>query len=407
MNQVTIEQLKRLKAFSFLNDKLRDASSTSISEIIEGVPSLVLGAGVSGCLIGSWTELLNELAIIRCCDPSLQHRGIDEQVIRDFLVDTKSKRNKPVLPPSVNYLEQGEYLMYNENDIVEGYDPGQEIYWREVFFSRMVLYAMNLLRARKTSGLNLADYFLAHYKEAAFVTLSAIVRLCVRKRFYKIIVYNFDTIIEELLASEKVWKRFGERTQKDRFKRIEIYGLDGRVEIPGITDLYRESEEAIRFYHVHGVLHSKIKDIQPIIFSENSYQDYQLLPLNQGNVLLADAVYHSNVLTVGFSGNDPNFRALGHALANKQRLSTFQARNEEEGYRIYLSKALTEVLSCYLPYDKDKRKYTLEKEKAAAAGACTNMLITSMELYYKHQIGTEVLWVADHEAFAEELKGSC
>lgn len=117
-----------------------------ISEICDkGEVVLLLGSGVTSCLVGTWTELLNELAMMRCADESM--RGSYSYNKEDYDGLKRLLTNNRFIPSDIDVLEQGEYLRYDPKDPWAGQHQRSKKYdnWREFYFATQVDAAISRL----------------------------------------------------------------------------------------------------------------------------------------------------------------------------------------------------------------------------------------------------------------------
>ena len=101
--------------------------------------TLLIGAGVTSCLVGSWDELLNELAVLRGTSGSAD---IKPHELRDYL---NSNCNGLFFPADMNVLEKGEYLRYSPTDFHSFVQEEKINQWREKVFAKRVLFTVNRL----------------------------------------------------------------------------------------------------------------------------------------------------------------------------------------------------------------------------------------------------------------------
>ena len=104
--------------------------------------TLLLGAGVTSCLVGNWNELLNELAILRVASES---KDISLQKVSDYL---DKCCNSMFLPEDTSALEKGEYLRYCITDNLLFDSKEENGKWREIVFAGRVAVAVWRLMKR-------------------------------------------------------------------------------------------------------------------------------------------------------------------------------------------------------------------------------------------------------------------
>lgn len=123
-------------------------------------------------------------------------------------------------------------------------------------------------------------------------TIEALAELSRQKRNRRplkaIITFNFDDLIEEKLAKEKI-----------EFKSIFSEGE-------------RFKEEEIPIYHPHGFLPRKknLTSKNDIVFSEDAYHTQFIDPFSWGNLVQLNHLNNSTCVFTGISLTDPNMRRL-------------------------------------------------------------------------------------------------
>lgn len=122
---------------SFENNHIDNKIWESVSKQKE--ITLLIGAGVTSCLVGSWDELLNELAVLRGVSDK---RAFKPQVLRDYLT---CNCDGCFFPKDMNVLEKGEYLRYSPTDQRIFAQKEQMGQWREKVFAGRVLFTVNRL----------------------------------------------------------------------------------------------------------------------------------------------------------------------------------------------------------------------------------------------------------------------
>lgn len=229
-------------------------------------------------------------------------------------------------------------------------------------------------------------------------TLDALLELCLKCAFSRVLTYNFDTIFDHLLANDDVQKAFGIKPP-DTLK-VKVYGIHSTdaLELTGFCD--KTDSREIKIYHVHGVLDEcmrKSRDvfINPIIFSGSSYSSYQSNHFNLGSLRIADAINEGSLLCVGFSGIDANFRSIQSELisSHNQVLSL----QDYKWHKVYITRSL-----------KPDRKHfdMVEKEKDIdTAYACLRSHMNMLRSYFGNVVGAELVWAENFEAMAELLRG--
>lgn len=105
--------------------------------------SLLIGSGVTSCIVGDWNALLNEIAMVRYWS---ENKEIDPIIMRNYI---KGFCRGNFLPNETDPIEKGEYLQYDPRDFVSFETETLNNNWREVTFSHQVLIAIERLMNRK------------------------------------------------------------------------------------------------------------------------------------------------------------------------------------------------------------------------------------------------------------------
>ena len=356
--------------------------------------ALCVGAGVTRGFIGNWSELLNELAVLRVCDTLAKQWGssdstVDMNELRDYIQSSNG-----FFPVGMSVLEQGEYLKDDIGD--ESYpihDEGDESKWREIFFAEQVRQTIEKLKIQKTKDKSICEYFMENIDNADMATLYAVLRLCLKCDIEQIINYNFDTVLEELLRDDKVCEAILP-SQIDIYPNIEVYSYSDK-KITGLSNTRRKSKRTIKIYHVHGVAYSDVTHpIQQLVFSEHSYMEYQRVLLNWSHLRIADVLSHKNLICVGFSGTDPNFRFLSRTIITVRR-SPFD-RNTSPVNLVDIKKIwLTNTYIKSIILDSENGDFK--------AFACFQTFTESMNRYFLKEFGISILWAKSHIEMADKI----
>ena len=229
-------------------------------------------------------------------------------------------------------------------------------------------------------------------------TLYQLLKLCAVGSVREVITYNFDTIFDRLLINPDIQHCLGATT----IRPVQVYSFHNElpVELKGAnTD--RKNTNAIRIYHVHGILDSeedkekRLPDM-PVIFSENSYQTYQNRVMNWSNIRIAEAINTYDLLCVGFSGTDANFRNLVQLCRQLQDNPIFAS--EKNPHKVYLMRACKA--------DVDRFTTAIDKftsEDLECAYWCVDTYFDLVQTYYNNQLGMILLWSEDYDHMADQL----
>ena len=242
-------------------------------------------------------------------------------------------------------------------------------------------------------------------------TLDAILELCLKETFSRVLTYNFDTIFDHLLANDDVQKAY----KIKQSVKVQVYGIHDTdaLNLPNFCTETMLDNHVIKIYHVHGVLDKcmwksldektdcrvdkkpKMPIINPVIFSESSYFSYQSNHFNLGSLRIADAINEGSLLCVGFSGVDANFRSIQSELihSRNQVLSLLDYKR----HNVYITRSL-----------KHDRKYfdMVENEKDIdTAYACLRLHMSMLQDYFENVVGAKLVWAENFEAMAALLRG--
>ena len=410
-----------------IEDKWKDRKETPFC--------LLIGSGVTRKFVGTWPELLNQLLCARLINRWLDdsnHESNDIQELIRYIEKFDFFKGE-------GHLEQGDYLLSDDCE------PGSlnslnELVWQEKYFSNQVSLALekkiqkyslnplekkrDMCEGKKCSTVCAAfnksikkpsDFFVTlkevnenkpfstreeredQFKNCPLYhdisTLMAVVEICLSGSIRHIINYNFDTVIEQILADERVLELSGRYTEKEPLHiHIWTYGQSKQTDIEkkktdvvwkssrsvlhfhfGEDWIYQETlpsnENHIHFYHVHGIggipedwktnpsdssdssdsldsLDSlKLLENIPIIFSEHSYTEYQKAEYNWSNRTIVNLMRKFSIMMVGFSGEDANFRSIARSIKNSnlyEILTGYYEDNKEKPGNLILLRSRSE-----------------------------------------------------------------
>lgn len=389
------------------------------SKLCDQRMALCVGAGLTAYFIGDWRTLLRKLLAMRCHN-ALRAFSEKELTVNDSAFNnTWAKMNvdkyigrlkNSFFTESTSTLEIGEYLMYDKKDRAPKIGTEVESNYREIFFAEQVRYAIYSSikeKLEKSSAESIEEYFVNLYKREfvgrekdiyengsdddevkGIATLAAVVKLCIKKKIKNIVTYNFDMILDKLIANEEVWELFGETLNVA--VHVYTYLKAEPMKVLGVPD----SKDIVNIYHVHGLLDQEIEEVGPIIFSENSYQNYQKTILNWSNVRLADTMLKYDILCVGFSGDDANFRMLRRFLA--ESASNPIMGNEDGRKKLYIMRSCENEVDNFI----NNRSFKTMPECALASIKTYLELVDS---YFKNQLNTEVFWSDSYLKMAGQI----
>lgn len=404
-------------ALSSTNDSAKDRVNEFL-KLCDQRMALCVGAGLTAYFIGDWRTLLRKLLTMRCHNVlrtfsenelKVNNRVFDKAWTKEDVDKYIGNLKNSFFAESTSTLEIGEYLMYDENDRAPIIGTKTEQSYREIFFAEQVWDAIDSSikkKLEKSSVASIEAYFVKLYKSKfrgneraiyengsdddevkGMATLAAVVKLCIKKKIKNIITYNFDTILDRLIASKDVWELFGETF--DVAVHVHTYLQAEPMRIGGVEG----SENIVNIYHVHGVLDQEI-EIGPIIFSENSYQNYQKTILNWSNIRLADTMLKNNVLCVGFSGDDANFRMLRRFLAESMTNPIMGIGNERK--KLYIMRSCGNEIENFI-------NNSIFESMPECALASIKTYLELVSIYFKKQLGMEVFWSSGYLKMAGQI----
>jgi len=376
--------------------------------------ALCLGAGVTLDFVGEWNELLNKLALLRVSDTLAQqwsHRNKLPPPNLNDLFDYIEAQGS-FFPKEIDVLEKGEYLLEDPNDfsytrrhnMTDVIETKKERDWKESFFAEQVYHSIEKSLNEKIKNESLGNYFIQQIdsndlvgkKDKKMETLRHVLGICLSGKVEHVINYNFDTILEKLLIDHNVCRKI--EPCEDKWPVIEVYAYnDKRIrslynDRSGVATSSTQPRKILRIYHVHGIAHKDEEHpylTQPLIFSENSYLEYQRTLLNWSQRRIADVMQNNNLLCIGFSGTDANFRYLARMMNTIHNNSVLGSDVEN---RIWITQRLH---SKFLKDSKTGNPYSF---------ACLEMLTESTTRYFKKHFNATILWAENFHKMADELK---
>ena len=483
------EYIKRIK-YEFPGDKHWSEIKQKLEKDSKPRYTLIVGAGVTACIVGSWNQLLNEVAIHRVVD---DNNGVcTPKELRDYV---GRALNGVLLPEATDVLEKGEYLQFDPTDSIDASDRSdRQVNQRERNFAHRVLSSILRLERRQLKGRDyerdfldwLGDHEISAFKirrrqlndtehirnalagmslldlinglnewqkkcaeqdlsianikkaiidddvaylkrllpmenpdttisvainkakagnieealkqliiEAAayalwlpnYCTLDALLYLCLHGKFQSVLTYNFDTVFDRLLANKEVQKKYGVPMTK-----VRVYGIHSAN--PYILGNGRRT---IDVHHVHGILDEAIENVQSIIFSGTSYEEYQSNHFNLGSMKIASAWHSGGLLCVGFSGSDANFRSILREFIRMK--GSITSLKDEEMHDVYITRGLKTDREAYGLTEK-----TNDDDLRFSYG-CLKTYMSMLQNYFYNKTGAHIIWDEDFESMARNLKG--
>lgn len=346
----------------------------------------VLGAGVSiPAGIPTWDQLLNNMWY-RQIEIDLIYSGnggealtVEQEQLLEFI------RAQTIVPPhSDDLLEYAQYFRHIlTND--RGYESiataeEKELYLNKQFIQRIEKGLTHAIPDADKS----VKWNQQNIKRQRNRILGLIGRL-VYKYKLNVITYNFDDLLEAYLKATYT---------KLSFKYIQ----DAR-------EMYQEWDtRTCKIYHVHGCIpltnYSGVRQSEKVIFAECDYLHAEQYAYDWLNAVQAERIHRKNLMIVGFSAQDYNFKRI---LRNLSPLTSQALKSDplkDEGARShFIFLPLEDFLKGIQLPDEVKPEDIVWKEHIIW------MLRRFMEYKNKYlrEYGIYPIWTS-HEALPDMLK---
>ncbi|MCM1261878.1 MAG: SIR2 family protein [Butyrivibrio sp.] len=272
----------------------------------------------------------------------------------------------------INVLETAEYLRNFIKNMISGLGESidedrleKQVSWYMNYFIQDVLKS-------KVTAIN--------SKEVRNSTLGAVARLMKKGRtsiIRNVITYNYDNLLEEYLR------------KNCKCPESKLHSI---VKSDELRDLSLPKEWNI--YHVHGRIpvfeHPDEPMSETVILTETDYYKEERINYSWTNIVQSYAIARANLIFIGFSGTDYNFRRIikyvnQENLKAQQRYIFFLVDDivasifrKETDKGMELSACIAEMV------DNTNNCYTFEK-------IFINYLINAQTLYWKNH-GLKVIW---------------
>lgn len=392
-----------------------------------------VGAGLTRAFVGSWDDLLNDTVkrIItgrwkESRDPSAPDYCLDLDGI-DFFGKCET-------------LEKGEYLLgcfwrdsdsYNESlaakkadiSLAEIVEYSIRKTTQNYIDSRdcssvadAVCKAMSLIKDTKDALPGSADdgESVENSLASELKTLVTVIRTCLTKPIRHIINYNFDTILEKCLADplvqDAVWK--SQETPMPDFEiHVWTYGSSRKFsesdnihyhfgEVP-VSFANEDTKKAgdgrdirvINIYHVHGICDPDITPM-PIVFSEYMYNTFAEMAGNWSKQVMFSLMQRFDVVAVGFSGKDLNFRRIIRDLKISSDSEFYTSKLD---HKIVLTLCMKEY---EMHIEKSVKGKGLEKDEIQFI---KNEYFSMVMKYHKTRLGIDVRLYDDYSMIDKVL----
>lgn len=437
---------------------------------------LLVGSGATRSFVGTWSELLNKLLSARLINRWLDSKNPNHDI--NTINSLIQSRDTFTFFEGEGNLENGDYLLSDDRKSGVFKSNEEKLAWLEKYFSSQVSlvlknntrnFCLNPLKGKRDKCdtkechytcpiyngrvLNVADLFIklkesnkfdfsldrekreetfencSLYKELS--SLMTIIELCLSGAVRFIINYNFDTIIEQILADDTVIEKFYKFVDGGEKLHIHIW-VDGQSSDKLFYEYssekyvlrYHVGEElcfnndlmdknSVHFFHVHGVggepdewkeKMNGIEKICPIVFSEHSYIEYQKASFNWSNRTLSCLMNNFSIVTVGFSGEDANFRSVARTLKSSKLSLALTGEQEDNNkvYKIVLLRNRSKHKKKFKKAIQDCAGSTLLKEDQIEEQAefFSQIYENMVTNYYKNYFDITVRWEKDHTRIA-------
>lgn len=308
----------------------------------------------------------------------------DNKVFWKKMTDALDGENKNAFS-AFNVLESAEYIrVFLKNIITNQYSPKD--------IEGHIAWQMNhLIKETYPKNIQIKEDDPAIKNTA----LGAIANL-MKERIHNAITYNYDNLLEECLR--------------------EVCGCEDK-KIHSLTkenaprDL-NDKEGGWNIYHVHGripvVDHRGEEESESVVFTESDYYQEEHMSYSWTNIIQSYMIERANLIFVGFSGADYNFRRI-MKFVDKERLKPerYIFFSVDDIVNAVFQEALAgttgeprkkQLNSCIQKMnDKTTLEYCYEK-------LLINNLVYAQGMYWKEH-GLNVIWTS-HEELPDDLR-SC
>lgn len=197
----------------------------------------------------------------------------------------------------------------------------------------------------------------------------------------EIITYNYDNLLEEGLRNI------------EGVPDAEIYSYGGSKEL----ELKKDGVK-YHIYHVHGFLpvidNENDHESEKIVLTENSYVDIEKMGYDWVNVIQSYKYHTSNLIFIGFSGQDYNFRRILRSLsAGQNRRHYIFICIDDIVKRVYKSAADSLTDSEFEKFICDKNKL---KSEHAFELIMLNQILSAKSIYWEKH-GLIPIWTTIRE----------
>lgn len=362
---------------------------------------LCLGAGVSISVgLPNWYGLIGKISaeilpVPGRCGDSSQDQAFMRDVARfyeenqkndDFYRQLQSaldgEYNKAFT--SINVLEAAEYVLnYLKEDLKRTEKDGEE---DEVFQRKVDFYLNQLIRKVCCFPVDPDKEFKRKLENTTLLAVAGLMKTDKDSLIHNAITFNYDDLLETTL--EKVCGCDADK----------IHSIVKSDKLQGLT----ESEWNI--YHVHGripvVPGSKLEMSPSVILTESDYYREEQINYSWNNIVQSYMMIRANMIFIGFSGTDYNFRRLMKYVKQEEavvseRFIFFSVDDIVKSVFNGIVNEKKNIDSCITEMNKDNSKYSFQK-------LFINYLINAQTIYWE-AYGMTVIWTS-HEEIYHDLK---
>lgn len=218
-------------------------------------------------------------------------------------------------------------------------------------------------------------------------TLGAVARLMTDNAVpvYNVITYNYDNLLETYLRDVEKCRpeKVHSITKKDDLRDFEVHQSE------------KDTTDDWNIYHVHGripvIQYPGEEQSESVVLTESDYYQEERINYSWVNIVQSYAIARANLIFVGFSGADYNFR----------RIIKYVNQDKMKAHKRYIFFAIDDVVNAVLCNEKDMDT-CIEKMRDSATGEYAfeklliNHLIHAQTLYWKKH-GLNVIWTSISE----------
>ncbi|MEY8507158.1 SIR2 family protein [Lachnospiraceae bacterium 42-17] len=361
---------------------------------------MCLGAGVSISVgLPNWHKLLaiitaqifpiiGEKEMLDSINSKAYYKGI-KQFYKDLTYENKflekyedsfkGKYTKTF--ENINMLEAAEYILnYLKGDLEYSSEDASR---NGGDFQKRVYFHMNYLIQQACKFEGKVDISNPIFENT---TLAAVARLMKTEKddlIHNVITYNYDNLLEEYLRN---------------ICKCDSKCVHSIVKKDELRDFGNKKEWNI--YHVHGrvpvVPHSGEDMSDNIILTESDYYQEEQINYSWTNILQSYAMLRSNLIFIGFSGADYNFR----------RLIKYVNQENAMPHERYIFFAVDDIARAVFNEGKDVNDCVNEMEKKGSEYSFEklfiNYLIHAQTVYWEKH-GMKVIW-SSHKELYDDLE---